>query len=61
MAGFGNFALSLAMVAAFVLVWFGGRLVLKGRDRMRGWLMIGVALVLVANVLIWVWPASSPP
>jgi len=55
-SGFAEFALSLAMIAAFALAIAGGRMVVKGQDRQRGWLMLGVALVLVANVLIWAWP-----
>ncbi len=54
--GFAEFALSLAMIAAFALAIFGGRMVIKGQDRQRGLLMLGVALVLIANVLIWAWP-----
>ncbi len=55
-SGFAEFALSLAMLAAFALAIAGGRMVIKGQDRQRGWLMLGVAVVLVANVLIWAWP-----
>ncbi|MDH7638536.1 hypothetical protein [Sphingomonas oryzagri] len=55
-SGFATFALSLAMVAAFVLGGFGIRLIATGRDRRRGGLMLGVAAVLVINVLIWAWP-----
>jgi hypothetical protein len=55
-SGFATFALSLAMIAAFVLGFFGIRLVATGANRKQGGLMIGVALVLVMNVLIWAWP-----
>jgi len=54
--GFATFALSLAMIAAFALAIAGGRMLVRGEDRQRGALMLGVALVLVANVLIWAWP-----
>jgi predicted tellurium resistance membrane protein TerC len=54
--GFTTFALSLAMVAALVLGFAGVRLLVSGRDRQKGALMLGVAVVLVANVLIWAWP-----
>ena len=54
--GFAEFALSLAMLAAFALAIAGGWMVAKGQDRQRGWLMLGVAAVLVGNVLIWAWP-----
>ena len=55
-SGFATFALSIAMIAAFALAIAGGRMVIKGQDRQRGLLMLGVAVVLVANVLIWAWP-----
>ena len=55
-AGFAQFALSVAMIAAFALAIAGGRMLVRGEDRQRGALMLGVALVLVANVLIWAWP-----
>ena len=48
-------ALSLAMLAAFLLGIVG---IAQTRNpdrqaRQRGWLMIAMAIVLVANVLIW--------
>ncbi len=46
--------LSIAMLAAFVLLFFGGRLALNKEHRKQGVLMITVAAVLVANVLVWV-------
>ena len=52
-SGTGLF-LSIAMLGVFAL-GAGGGWMLK-RDRKRGLLMIGVALVLLANVLILVWP-----
>lgn len=54
--GFATFALSLAMLAAFVLALAGIRLLVRGPDHRRGALMLGVAIVLLANVLIWAWP-----
>ena len=57
---FATFALGVAMLAAFVLTIAGVRLVARGRDRQRGWLMLGVAVVLVGNVLIWAWPIQAP-
>jgi hypothetical protein len=59
--GITNLALSLAMLAAAALAGGGLYLVLGKRDRTRGALMIGVALVLIGNVLIWVWPIGAPP
>jgi len=55
-SGFATFALSIGMIAAFVLGAFGIRLIVSRRDRKRGALMLGVAAVLVMNVLIWAWP-----
>jgi predicted tellurium resistance membrane protein TerC len=59
-AGFATFALSLAMIAALILGFAGVRLLVSGRDRQKGALMLGVAVVLVANVLIWAWPVPKP-
>jgi hypothetical protein len=55
-SGFFTFALSVAMIAAFVLGALGVRMIATGQDRKRGGLMLGVAAVLVMNVLIWAWP-----
>ena len=60
-SGFLTFALSIAMIAAFVLGFFGIRLIATDRDRKRGALMVGVATVLVMNVLIWAWPMPGHP
>ncbi len=49
----GEGALALAMIAAFMLAWFGAQLVRRGNDRKRGILMLVAAAVLVGNVLIW--------
>jgi hypothetical protein len=46
--------MSIVMLAAFVLLVFGARLARAGTYRKRGLLMIVVAVILVANVLIWV-------
>jgi hypothetical protein len=50
---FAESALTLAMLAAFALSIAGVRLARRRSDRQRGLLMIAVAIVLVANVLIW--------
>jgi hypothetical protein len=42
------------MIAAFLLAYFGARLVVRGEDRRRGLLMTAAAAVLIGNVLIWV-------
>ncbi|WP_343347422.1 hypothetical protein WJT74_04650 [Sphingomicrobium sp. XHP0239] len=48
-------ALSFAMVAAFLLGAVGLSQVRKPdrQTRQRGWLMVAMAIILVANVLIW--------
>ena len=48
-----NWALGLAMVAAFLLVIGGIVLIRRDHDRKRGVLMLVAAAVLVANVAIW--------
>ena len=53
MSGIGEAALGLAMIAAILLAIFGVRLALRPEDRQRGLLMVGAAIVLVANVIIW--------
>ena len=53
MSGFSSAALGIAMIAAFLLVLGGIRLVRDRQSRRRGWLMIAAALVLVMNVTIW--------
>lgn len=45
--------MALAMVAAFLLVAGGVKLILDRQTRVRGVLMIVAALVLVMNVMIW--------
>lgn len=46
--------LSVAMLAAFVLLIFGARFALKAEHRKQGLLMVVAGLVLIANVLVWV-------
>jgi hypothetical protein len=51
-------ALLLVAVIAALLLFFGGiQLVRQGR-RQKGALMIAASLVLLANVLIWIWPLA---
>ena len=52
MTGFASAAMTLAMIAAFLLAMGGVRLALRKDDRKRGLLMIVAAAVLVGNVLI---------
>ena len=53
MSTFSSAALAIAMIAAFLLVLGGIRLVRDSQTRSRGWLMIAAAAVLVMNVTIW--------
>ena len=57
MTTFGNTALALGMIAAVILAIGGVKMAMRRADRQRGLLMIGAALVLFANVLIWTLPA----
>jgi hypothetical protein len=43
----------LAMIAAFVLLLGGAKLLFERRTRLRGVLMMVAALVLAMNVMIW--------
>jgi hypothetical protein len=45
--------LSLAVLGVFVLLWGAWR-IWRGGDRKKASLMLVVALVLVANLLIWI-------
>ena len=56
MTAFGNTALAIGMIAAVILAIGGVRMAMRKDDRQRGLLMIGAALVLFANVLIWTVP-----
>ena len=46
--------LSIAMLGAFVLLFFGAKFALKAEHRKQGLLMVVAGLVLVGNVLVWV-------
>lgn len=46
--------MSIVMLAAFVLLVFGARFAWAGTYRKQGLMMMLVAVILVANVLIWV-------
>ena len=50
---FSSAALTVAMIAAFLLILGGIRLLLDRQTRGRGILMIAAALVIVMNVMIW--------
>ncbi|WP_300974706.1 hypothetical protein [Sphingomonas sp. LHG3406-1] len=45
--------MSIAMLAAFVLLLFGARTTYKGVHRKQGSMMMLVGVILIANVLIW--------
>jgi len=53
-----DFALSLAVLAAFVLAGGGVWLIAKRRDRRRGVLMLLAALILLGNVWILTAPIT---
>ena len=53
MHDFSSLAMAAAMVAAFLLLAGGVKLVLTRQTRTRGVLMIVAALVIVTNVMIW--------
>ena len=53
MGDFVSAAMSLAMIAAFLLAAVGARLAMWQGDRKRGLLMLAAAAVLVGNVLVW--------
>ena len=51
--------LSIAVIAVFLLIAGGIRLIRTG-DRTKGMLMIVAAAVLFVNVLIWSWVPTPP-
>jgi hypothetical protein len=53
MTGPGSFALSMLMLAAFLLGAGGMWLIAKRRDFGKGALMLVAAAVFLGNVLIW--------
>jgi hypothetical protein len=53
MSDFSTLALTLAMIAGFLLLAGGLKLAFTRQMRGRGVLMIVAALVLVTNVMIW--------
>jgi hypothetical protein len=53
MENYSSFAMAIAMVAAFLLIVGGVKLMLERQTRVRGVLMIVAALVLITNVMIW--------
>jgi high-affinity Fe2+/Pb2+ permease len=53
MENYSSLAMAIAMVAAFLLLVGGAKLVFGRQTRVRGVLMIVAALVLITNVMIW--------
>lgn len=53
MDNFSQGAMTIAMIAAFLLLAGGAKLAFNRQTRIRGILMIVAALVLVMNVTIW--------
>ena len=53
MGGIAATTLSIAMIAALVLMIFGVRFAIRGEHRKQGVLMLVAGLVILANVLIW--------
>lgn len=53
MQNFSSVAMTLAMIAAFLLLIGGVKLAIGRQSRLRGVLMITAALVIVTNVMIW--------
>jgi len=52
----GDLALSLLMLGGILLGAGGVWLLAKGRDRVRGLLMLAAALVMFGNVAVWMLP-----
>jgi hypothetical protein len=48
--------LSLLMLAAIALTAGGLYMLIKRGQKKQGWLMLVAALVMLGNVLVWVWP-----
>ena len=59
MTGFSSLAYSIAMIAAFALMAGGLVLGFRRKDWKRGGLMLLVAVVLIANVVIWTMPTPN--
>ena len=53
MQNFSSVAMTLAMIAAFLLLIGGLKLAIDRQSRLRGVLMITAAIVIVTNVMIW--------
>lgn len=58
MTGPNALILSILMLATFLMAAGGIFIMLTGRDRRKAVLMFALAMVMFANVLIWVIPTS---
>ncbi|MGD8326863.1 MAG: hypothetical protein PVF65_08110 [Sphingomonadales bacterium] len=60
MSGFGSVIASIAILCAFGLVVFGIRMVWNAKGKhLKGWLMMGVALILLINVYLLSLPVPN--
>ena len=57
------FALSLAVLASFALIAGGVYVVARGprQAKLRGWLMLGAALVILVNAALYASAPAAPP
>ena len=53
MESFAPVALSITMIAAFLLLAFGAKQAFQPENRQRGLLMIACGIIFIVNVLIW--------
>jgi hypothetical protein len=53
MENLSSVAMTLGMIAAFLLLLAGAKLALDRQTRQRGVLMIIAGIVIVTNVMIW--------
>ena len=53
MSSIASAAMTVAMIAVFLLTFGGIKLLVGGKNRKQGGLMLAAAAVLLANVLIW--------
>lgn len=60
MSAFGSIIASLSVLGAFLLAFFGMRFIIQAKGRhLKGWLMVGAALILLMNVYLLSLPIPS--
>ena len=59
MSGVAAATLSIAMIAALVLMIGGARVAWRGEHRKQGLLMLAAGFVILVNVLIWTVPGPG--